>query len=464
MKHLFVILFLLVALVVPAQDRSLGERLIDAIDGDIATARTFVGVLVTEADTGRELFARFEHRLFTPASNAKLYTSAAALDTWGPDHRFRTELLARGTLAEDGTLNGDLVLVGGGDPVLRSEHLRALAARVPAELGIRAVAGRVVIDDSLYAPRLKGPGWMWDDEPDAYQMSVTALMLDYNVLTVRLFEHEGRVASRLDPAADMPPIVNAMRDLRAANVTREPFTDVILVRPAAGEAPFQPTSVNLTMHQPSPWIASVFTRMLADAGVVVHGHAIPTGDAAPIARLAHDSAPLREILALFNKPSENAIGEMLLHNLAVHRGTVPATWSAGEAALRDWLVGTAGLEADSFRIADGSGLTRYSQITPAGTVTLLTHMWNHPHRVAYLESLPVGGVDGSMRGRLVNTPAQARVFAKTGTMGGVSSLSGYVQTTDGKWRIFSILTNGFVGSSRPARDLQDRICVELVQP
>jgi PBP4 family serine-type D-alanyl-D-alanine carboxypeptidase len=464
MKHLLVLLILLVAWVAPAQERSLGERLIEVIDGDTATARTFVGVFVTEADTGRELFARFEHRLFTPASNVKLYTSAAALDTWGPDHRFRTELLARGTLSEDGTLNGDLVLVGGGDPVLRSEHLRALAARVPAELGIRAVAGRVVVDDSLYAPRLKGPGWMWDDEPDTYQMSVTALMLDHNVLTVRLFEHEGRVAARLDPAADMPPIVNAMRDLRAATVTREPFTDVILVRPATGEAPFQPTSVSLTMHQPSPWIASVFTRMLADAGVKVQGNSVLVGGGEPLGRLAHDSVPLREILALFNKPSENAIGEMLLHNLAVQRGTLPATWTAGEAALRDWLVATVGLEADSFHIVDGSGLSRYSQITPAGTVRLLTHMWNHPQRVAYLESMPVAGVDGTMRSRLVNTPAQARVFAKTGTMGGVSSLSGYVQTTDGKWRIFSILTNGFVGSSRSARDLQDRICVELVQP
>ncbi|MDK2970554.1 MAG: hypothetical protein PWP23_309 [Candidatus Sumerlaeota bacterium] len=460
---LFLALFLILSGHLAAQGYSLAERLNETVENDEATSRTFVGMKVLDAETGKVLYARYEKHLFTPASNAKLSTSAASLAIWGPDRTFTTQVVARGRIL-NGVLEGDIVLVGGGDPVLKTADLRALARRVRQEWNVESIAGRVVIDDTLYAPRLKGPGWMWDDNPDTYSMSITSLMLNYNVLTLRLTEQNGRVAAALDPPSETPPIVNALRGLERPIVTRKPFTDVILVQPDPDGGVFQPSSFDLTMYQPSPWIAGVFTNMLKREGVDVRGTLLRPVDEQSKTILIHESPPLSEILALFNKPSENAIGEMLLHNLAIEEGFVPATWSDGARVISHWLTSEAGLEEGSFRVEDGSGLSRYNLITPEGTVRLLHYMWQHPSRVTFVRSLPIAGVDGTLQWRMTDTPAQGRVFAKTGTMSGVSCLSGYAQTQEGDWRIFSICMNGYVGSSAPARQLQDRLCAILVEP
>jgi PBP4 family serine-type D-alanyl-D-alanine carboxypeptidase len=125
-----------------------------------------------------------------------------------------------------------------------------------------------------------------------------------------------------------------------------------------------------------------------------------------------------------------------------------------------WLTQTAGLTEDDFRLVDGSGLSRYNLICASGAVKLLRHMWQSPNRQVYIDSLPIMGGDGTLggRGASLNTGS---VHAKTGTMSGVSALSGYVETAQGRWLVFSILTNGFIGSSSPSRALQDRLCAAM---
>ncbi|MBN1476466.1 D-alanyl-D-alanine carboxypeptidase/D-alanyl-D-alanine-endopeptidase [Candidatus Sumerlaeota bacterium] len=454
-------LFSLLCLTAPlAMAQSLAERLGTLIDTSPVTARTFVAMQVADAETGEILFERCPDNLFTPASNVKLYTSACALDTWGPDHTFDTHLGVDGDI-EDGILHGDLILFGDGDPVLTSEDLRTMAQRVRSELGIERITGGVVVNDSRVDPVRKGPGWMWDDDPDVYNMSLASLMLDYNVLTAEalgLSSGDERDPFRLVPPSAYPPIEWRPSSEGSTEITRQPFRDVIEIR-GGGSA-----SRHLTMHDPAQWIAGVLHQMLIDEGIEVEGRPLvetlpPVADPG----ISHESLPLSDIIALFNKPSENAIGEMLLLDLAAETAEGPVDFRDGAARLTEWLTREAGLDPGDFNLVDGSGLSRYDLICASGTVDLLLHMWQHPHRQVYVDSLPIAGVDGSLRSRMGGTPAVGRVHAKTGTMSGVSCLSGYAETVQGQWLVFSILTNGHIGSSAPSRGLQDRLCVALVE-
>jgi D-alanyl-D-alanine carboxypeptidase/D-alanyl-D-alanine-endopeptidase (penicillin-binding protein 4) len=446
------------------------DAIIAAGDGEGSLGVT---MLVVDAATGEVLYDRDSRRLMVPASNFKLYSSAAALDVLGPDHRFATMLLADGEYS-GGALDGRIVLRAGGDPVLSSADLRQLIAQFVSGHGLRAFTGEIIVDESLFRTRPKGPGWAWDDDPDAYNTSISALMIDQNVLTVEVAPSEpGRApAVTVTPRADYPPVVVNARTAAGAranslNITREPFTDPILITGTiAPDA--APASARLTTRDPALWGAHLVRALLAEAGVAVapattvRTSATPITIATPLLTATHRSKPLSAIIADFNKPSENAIGELLLHHLAIADGSPNPSFTTGAAALTKWLETRVGLAPGSFRAADGSGLSRYNQITAAGTVTLLRYMLAHPAGQTYVDSLPIMGVDGTLRGRLRDTPAAGAVRAKTGTMSGVSSLSGYADTASGRRLVFSILTNGFVGSSAPARTLQDNLCLRLV--
>ena len=173
------------AAVEPLDAQALAARLDKVLDDHPTAQRTTVTLKVIDLQSGETIYDRGGARLQVPASNLKIYTSACALDLFGPDHRFQAIVRADGTI-ENGVLHGNLKLIGGGDAMLTSKELRKLAKQVVDELGVRQIIGEVVVDNSRYAPRLKGPGWMWDDEPSYYNMSVTPLMVDFNVLTVKL--------------------------------------------------------------------------------------------------------------------------------------------------------------------------------------------------------------------------------------------------------------------------------------
>jgi len=442
----------------PAARRPIAEELQGILDKSPVTRRTSVSVQVMDADSGQVLFDHNSSRLMTPASVMKVYTSAAALAAWGAEHRFTTEVLAAGTMDGD-TLRGDLILRGGGDPVLTSENLRALVRKLRDEVGLKRITGSVYVDGSLFGTRVKGPGWMWDDDPEAFNMSVTALMIDYNVLTLRVQPGAGGkgLAADLLPKASYPPIVlNPDATAKTYTVTRAPFRDVIEVSGAYTlETPSR--MQGLTMHDPLVWGRSVFEEMLISAGIEVsQPNAQPATTVAPegaTVLATNESKPLSEILALFNKPSENAIGEMLLLNLAVRGGFKAPEWKQGSTVIGQWLQSVPKLEESDFRLEDGSGLSRYNLICASGTVKLLRHVWQRPDREVFCDSLPQSGRDGTLRGR--GGAQGAKVQAKTGTMSGVSCLAGYVRRDDGRNLVFAITCNGFVGSASGARGLQD---------
>jgi len=457
------------AAVEPLDAKALAARLDKVLDDHPTAKRTTVTLKVVDLQSGETIYDRGGDRLQVPASNLKIYTSACALDLFGPDHRFQTIVRADGPI-ENGFLRGNLKLIGGGDAMLTSKELRKLAKQVVDELGVRQIIGEVVVDNSRYAPRLKGPGWMWDDEPSYYNMSVTPLMVDFNVLTVKLTpDAEGFVYAKLDPLSNSPELVSVGADAAAGNAlaTRQPFAAPIEYR---GDRKLdKPTELRMTMHDPGPWVAGMFTQMLAEEGANFspspRKQAANSSDKTPPREIVHEGPTLAETLKHFNHVSENAVGEVLLHEIALARGVERPDWPDGAKAISEWLVEQAKLEPGSFRYVDGSGLSRYNLISADSSVRLLQHLKQSDDFEPFFQSLPTSEVklDEAMLADASDQSPKPRVAAKGGSMSSVSTMSGYLRTLDGRLLAFSLLANGFVGNNEPVFDLRQQVWRELVR-
>ena len=462
----------------PLNPDALADTLDKILDNHSAAKRTTLTLKVVDLETGEVLYDRDGDKLLTPASNLKIYTAAAALDLLGPDYKWETEVYATSNLKR-GTISGDLLIHGTGDPMLDTKQLRQLADQLINENKLERVKGsvRVMTHPSWGNVPIKGPGWMWDDEPDYYNMSIRSTMLNFNVLKVKVQYGDPKLIVTLDPAADWPPVEMVLAlDNRArgeVRVTRLPFTEPILI--SGNPLPeSEPVSEEITMHDPARWTASVFEQMLIARGVKIEGsfddraaeyNGIYPGK--PLASATGKS--LSEAIQHFLKVSENAVGEMVLLKLAeTQENAFPVvTWSSGAYVISDWLISAAGLEEGSFRLVDGSGLSRYNLISADSSVKLLAFMKNHEHFEPFFDGLPVYKVELPKDGKWGEVPFAEfdpeRVFAKPGGMSGVSTISGYIKTLDGRWLAFSLLGNGYIGSSKPVRDLRNEVWAELIR-
>lgn len=377
------------------------------LDDHLTARRTTVALKVVDLTTGQVLFDRFGDRLFTPASNLKIYTSACALDTFAPEHCFPTTIAAT-VDKETKSIIGNLVLKGGGNSMLSMDDLKVLANRVTKEWGVKTLRGKVVVNNSRYHNIELGPGWMWDDQPYYFNMHVTPTMVDFNV------------------------------------------------REIDGVGSKQGETVRVAVADPALWTASSFSRRLREAGVTIEPQQKVT--AAGIQReLNFAGTNLADTLKHFNHESENAVGEVLLHEIAIAKGKVQPRWTDGAELITAWLHDTAGLGKGSFRLVDGSGLSRYNLISADSSVKLLAFMRQHRHYQTFFDSLPAYEVETS------NGSNQELVRAKSGGMSGVSTISGYVQTVEGRQLAFSLLGNGFIGTNEPVRDLRSKVWENLVQ-
>lgn len=458
----------------PLDNSGLSDALDSLIEGHSTFRRTIVCLKVVDIESGDVLYDRHGSRLLTPASNLKMYTSACALDAFGPEHRFTTRVKIAGTMESD-SLKGDLVLVGGGDAMLTHQDLAKLAERVTEQWGIRRVEGDVRVDNSRYGSPLKGPGWMWDDDPDYYNMPITPLMLDFNVMMLKLTQDAtGLLSAKFVPETAYPAIktVEPNRLPGTRLFWRAPFTDTVLLAKRGNLKEYlkklkeKDQKPRLTMNDPGQWVAAVFKAMLENEGVeFVEKTKNPQSGSAE-ASIDFESRPLAETLKHFNHKSENAVGEVLLHEIAIARGTSQPKWSDGAKAISNWLVDKAGLEAGSFRLVDGSGLSRYNLISADSAVQLLQWMRDHRHYESFRGAMP--GYELELQEiDWPNAPAEGfdsvRVWAKSGGMSGVSTISGYARTLDGRMLAFSLLANGFVGSYEPVKDLRQQVWQTLIK-
>lgn len=448
-------------------------RTLDALLADPALHGARIGVFVQSLGDGAIWYDHHAGDLFIPASTAKLLTGALALEYLGPDYQFATRVYADGPVV-DGVLHGDLYLQGGGDPTLTVDDLRALAQRLAAGdpargvAPIRAVRGALRFDDTFF-PRPGGPGallgagWEAEDLPWYYASPASALSCQRNAVTLTVCG-----TRRGQPAAvTMTPTTRLLRCTGQA-LTAAPPKSTLRVLPhgdvirLGGQlAPGQCITERLSVRSPSHFTVEQFQQALLAVGIIVNSSEPGRVDARRHLLLAeHTSPPLCEIVTRMAKDSDNHTAEQL-------RWTLLALYSLNDpldqrfsAMLRDFLT-FSGLLPGGVQLVDGSGLSRWNGLSPLTATRILTHMALSPNYEAFYTALPIAGVDGTLRARLVGTTAQGNVRAKTGTMRGVSTLAGYVTTADGERLVFAIFVNGYRGSSAAARALQDRVAVYL---
>lgn len=423
------------------------------------------GAVVVRVGDGHTLYTHNPDTRLLPASNRKLFTTAAALEILGGDFTYTTQVLSDAKPATDGALRGGLYLRGVGDSSLSTADLDDLAAQI-ARSGVRHVTGSVYADAGAFTDGPYGQGWEWDDLGDEEFPQIAGLEVNDGDVTVRAVAGAAAgapVTVTLDPPAAWPPVVDSARTGQA--VAKSPPT---IIRPydraqilVTGVWP--PGTVrkqNVPVNDPPRYAAQVFLQALAAHGVQVDGvvgsGAAPAG-AAVLA--SHASVPLGPYLALVNKPSDNLMAESLVRTVGRVKG-VAGTYDAGNAVEMPFFQ-KLGVDTDVIRLVDGCGLGRRNMVTARAVGQLLLGMHGRPDWKFYYDSLPIAGVDGTLRSRMKNTRAAGNVHAKTGTLTGVRALSGYVTGTRGDLYVFSLLMNNFPGTAHEAGDVQDKFVLYL---
>lgn len=468
-----------------------GER-VQATLAATGTDKAYWGLLVTDADTGEVLYSVNAGRYFMPASNAKLFTTAMALATLGPDFRIRTTVESAAEPDSSGHLPGDLVLVGRGDANLsnrvipfveRAERsgppekaLADLADQVVAA-GVKEISGDIVADDSYFAPERYPPGWGIDDTVWSYGAAVSALAVNDNFLSV-IVRPGGTIGASLVYSAALWP---GIYEIRNDAVTSAAGTEakLRLERDAdsqtfhlTGSLPLDAPAreLQLAVTQPAESAAAILKQLLEARGVRVEGHSRARhGDrntqpqpGAPMHLLAEHASPaLLQDVRLTNKLSMNLHAELLLRVAAREKG--------GATTMDDALVfatsfrQSIGIAADDVQMTDGSGLSRGDLVTPQSIAQLLAYAARQPWGPDFVATLPAAGQDGTLETRMRGTAAAGQVHAKTGLVEHVNSLSGYATTRRGAHLIFSIFSNNTGTHGREALNAVDAICVAMVE-
>ena len=458
------------------------DRLID--QSPFASARW--GVKVVSVSDGATVYERNARQQFIPASNMKIYTTAAALDLLGADYRWQTSAYALARPDAAGTVDGDLILYGRGAPDLvtdgKENSLAKLADAVHAR-GVKRVRGNVIGDESYFRGSLIGDGWQWNDLQWYFGAEASALTVNANEIDLNL----------LPPAkADATPEVRTgdrlgyvQVDNRMAPGNRATRSTIGVARGLSdnrvevwGElAPrAKGFGVRLSVHNPALWAAKSFLAALKERNIAVEGEASARSSrSAPSQRFEPTqaseiasviSAPLSDIARITNKESNNLYAELILRTLGRERRSMLPTAEppdrergdeeAGTELIKVWLERN-GIPTDGTAFHDGSGLSRLNLVTPEGTAQML-NMVSRSGSQSFRESLPIAGQDGTLGGRLKTITGRA--FAKTGSLIYVNSLSGYVVTAKGETLAFAIFCNDYVGRANSGR-LIDEIVVAL---
>ncbi len=421
-------------------------------------------VKIVSLATGEVLYERSSRRLFRPASNMKLLTTAAGLHYLGAEFQFKTEVIAD-SVDSTGVVVPNLYLKGYGNPDLRTSDLDSLAL-VLRHNGITAVAGDIRADISYFDSLYWGEGWMWDDEPYAYEAFISPLNVNDNCVEVAIIP--GQSAGDSATVFVTPPTsyvslqanVRTVSDtvLRPWNVTRL-FMQRLNTIVAEGEVLATPETLRtaVTIWRPELYAAQLFRESLERAGIPVRG-TTGVGSAPANSRvLAVHRHPIDTMIVNLNKSSDNLSAEALLKTIAAETAGAPGSASQGIRKVNEFLSGL-GIDTTGHRQVDGSGLSYYNVLTTSMLVQLLEGMYRRTDLFPlFYRSLPIAGVDGTIDRRMQGTPAQGNLRAKTGTLSGVSSLSGYVRSADGEWLVFSMTMQNYISGAHRYRDAQDRI-------
>jgi len=436
------------------------------------------GVSIQSLVTGEYFFKKNENKLFMPASNQKLITSAAGLLLLGPMYRFKTEIYSAGVV--DGSiLNGNLIVKGFGDPTISGRFNNDDMTKIFRDwadsllaLGIDEINGNILGDDNAFDEVRLGEGWAWDYESDWFAAPSGALAFNDNCVDVVI--KPGKQGEKallvISPEPKYTVILNNVLTVGRDSVTdvhvfRERGTNIISVQGSirAGDDSLK---VYATINNPTQYFVVTLKYILEQKGISVSGFASDFDDITDQPNYAnakllftHHSVFLKDIIKVLNKNSQNFYAEQLLKTIGFETKGFGSA-ARGISAIKLLLNGI-GINTDNMDIVDGSGLSRLDLISPSQISVLLNYMYKSEVFTYYYNSLPIGGVDGTLANRMRKTRAQNNVRAKTGYITGVRSISGYIFTGDKEPVVFTILANNLTVPVVLADNLQDLVCIRL---
>lgn len=448
-------------------DLALGMRLDEVLERRADSGAAFVARVV-DLSNGRELYGRDVDEAVIPASNLKLFVSAAALDRFGPEHAFKTYLKYDGQ---------NLWLIGSGDPGPGDPRIAAARGEKPTTMferwaealrsrGIVSVPGKLYYYDGALDQQWTHPAWSRSFLVDWYAAPVSGLNFNDNCIDVKIRPTKvgEPVAWEVTPPARRVRIINEIvtsADRHDPEITRERDASVFTLKgPATRPAELESKPVT----DPGAFFADALRTHLEGNGVSIVG---ATERGTPPAEMMDErygvvavhETKMSDVLWRVNKNSQNLFAEAL-SKLLGKAASGRASWEAGAEAV-DAFLKQKGINSEGVRVVDGSGLARENRVTARAITELLTFMHRHPQAKAFRNSLAVAGRDGTIRNRMKDV--EGLVLAKTGYIGGVRSLSGYARTRAGKWLAFSIIYNGIPGDVKPFEALQDEACRALVE-
>ncbi len=440
---------------------------IDAILADPRLTDSAASVVVRDAQTGEVLYERNPNLRLNPASNAKLFSSTAALDNLGTGYTFDTAAVSSAPI-RGRTLAGDLYLQGGGDPTILASDYASLADQLH-DRGIRKVQGNLFADDSFFDEVPLGTAWSWDDEPYYYSAVTSALTVapdtDYDSGTVIVTAAPG-ARPGADPRISMTPKTGVLRIVNQARTTAAGTSDTLSIdRRHASNAVIisgtiptdaDPTVDWVTVPNPTKYAADVFIRALRAEHIDISGRfSERTAPASSRTLASHESMPVSDVMTPFMKLSNNMHAEALVKTMGQETSGT-GSWDDGLAVELDYVAGI-GVDTSGLRLSDGSGLSRFDLVSARNISDLLVAVQDEPWFTGWYDSLPIAGnpdrfVGGTLRSRMVGTPAANNLHGKTGSLTSVSALSGYVTNADGRELVFSMLTNNYLLSTKSLED------------
>ncbi len=435
------------------------------------------GVVIQSLETGEYFYRRNANKLFIPASDLKLFTTSAALILLGPEYSFSTNILMNGKM-DGSVLDGDLIVRGRGDPTISGRFYNDDKYKVfkdwsdsLSNIGIDEITGNIIGDDNRFDNLGLGKGWAWDDESYWFSAPSGAISFNDNVvdIVVKVNKEKNIPVIITNPSTKYIVFINNVSvvpndSTTSINIYRQSGTNMVDVFGTIRKQDSVKTYV--TVNNPTQYSMVVLKSVLQMKDIGIDGFAMDIDDISKIPSednlkplFTYYSPPLKEIIKVINKNSENFYSEQLLKTIGLEEEGFGSADNGVKA--EDMVFREMGILPEGMNIVDGSGLSRLNLVSPHQIVILLNYMFKNKYFIPFFNSLPIAGVDGTLGKRMKKTKAENNLRAKTGTHIGVSSISGYVYTLDNEPVSFSIIANNYNVPVKIAENIEDLVCLRL---
>jgi len=452
---------------------TLSERLMSLMNGRVGRSSE-ASLQVVEVDSGAVIAEREPNMPLAPASNMKLFTTAAAIDLLKPTFQVTTTVYARGTVQANGTLEGDVKVVGHGDPTIGGRFHDGRATAVIEEwatdlkrAGIKSIHGTLIFEYGYMDTEYIHPTWPVDQLVNWYEAPIASFSMQEGCIEVRVMpSRPGKpCVVQFEPPTNYLQLENNCRTGRGMPyITRLRNQNTIVIR---GGVPARSgvSQVYVTVVNPIHYFATVTHETFERAGIHLQGDVVLTPqDNRPDWRaVSQHSTPLNVLIYVVNKKSQNHYAEEVVKMIGAETKR-DGSWAAGTGAVTEWLTTKIGVPSNEYRQADGSGMSRDNRASANAFIKLLRYMWKSPWREDFVSSLPYSGDPDSKFGhRLRQAPFARQVYAKTGYINGVVGLSGYVHAQSGKVYAFSFVFNRYHVGVYAVYQLQDEMLREIIK-